>query len=525
MNPMPPACPPAAHRFAPAGRSTGGAPRRRHRRRGGGRHGLDPARGDELVKTRRGEDFADALAYVNAVGALAEEMDHHPDIDIRWNTVTLRLTTHSAGGLTRLDLELARRIDALSARVAERRAGPAPLRYVPAGLPRRPAPTSSWTAHRARARCARLSHWPGTPTPRELWHDVSAGIVLRRAGRARCRCPTASRSASIDHYDADGVIALALLCVEGLAAAHGALLVEAARVGDFDVVTDRRAALVAFALGALGDVERGAAALGVAVARRRRAPTARRGPPPRRWRSCPRWPTTPSRYRALWATRPAPSTRRASALSQGWATHRGAARSTTWPSSASTSPTPTRPGGVGGAPLHRAAVHSTTPCLRVATIAGGRRRGPLPLRVVGPARAAADPGPGSTSAPSPPSSPQAEEAGGRWVFDGAGAITGALHLARRSVEHARPRGRRRPGVRAPRAPRRRPAGLGPLRRRDAAGADTGRAARGRAQAMGRSHMGNHRDRSGSMGRSSASMPLRRSSSSLSRCSAPVGAKG
>ncbi|HEY5024828.1 MAG TPA: 4a-hydroxytetrahydrobiopterin dehydratase [Acidimicrobiales bacterium] len=71
-------------------------------------------RDDELVKTRRGKDFADSLAYVNAVGALAEEMDHHPDIDIRWNTVTLRLTTHSEGGLTSLDLELARRIDALS---------------------------------------------------------------------------------------------------------------------------------------------------------------------------------------------------------------------------------------------------------------------------------------------------------------------------------------------------------------------------------------------------------------------------
>ncbi len=61
----------------------------------------------------RGKDFAAALAYVNAVGALAEEMDHHPDIDIRWNTVTLRLTTHSEGGLTHLDLDLARLIDAL----------------------------------------------------------------------------------------------------------------------------------------------------------------------------------------------------------------------------------------------------------------------------------------------------------------------------------------------------------------------------------------------------------------------------
>jgi 4a-hydroxytetrahydrobiopterin dehydratase len=69
--------------------------------------------GDEIVKTRRGKDFSDALAYVNAVGGLAEEMNHHPDIDIRWNTVTLRLTTHSEGGLTDLDLDLARRIDAL----------------------------------------------------------------------------------------------------------------------------------------------------------------------------------------------------------------------------------------------------------------------------------------------------------------------------------------------------------------------------------------------------------------------------
>jgi 4a-hydroxytetrahydrobiopterin dehydratase len=68
--------------------------------------------GGEIVTTRRGRDFASSLAFVNGVGALAEEMDHHPDIDIRWNVVTLRLSTHSAGGITELDLELARRIDA-----------------------------------------------------------------------------------------------------------------------------------------------------------------------------------------------------------------------------------------------------------------------------------------------------------------------------------------------------------------------------------------------------------------------------
>jgi 4a-hydroxytetrahydrobiopterin dehydratase len=69
--------------------------------------------GSEIVKRCSKQDFAGALAYVNAVGELAEAMNHHPDIDIRWNTVTLRLTTHSAGGITEADLKLARRIDAL----------------------------------------------------------------------------------------------------------------------------------------------------------------------------------------------------------------------------------------------------------------------------------------------------------------------------------------------------------------------------------------------------------------------------
>jgi 4a-hydroxytetrahydrobiopterin dehydratase len=69
--------------------------------------------GDELIKTVKLTDFSAALAFVNAVGALAEAANHHPDIDIRWNTVMLRLTTHSAGGLTAKDLELAAAIDNL----------------------------------------------------------------------------------------------------------------------------------------------------------------------------------------------------------------------------------------------------------------------------------------------------------------------------------------------------------------------------------------------------------------------------
>lgn len=59
------------------------------------------------------KDFAESLAFVNAVGHLAEEVNHHPDIDIRWNKVILRLTTHSMGGLTEFDFSLAEKIEAL----------------------------------------------------------------------------------------------------------------------------------------------------------------------------------------------------------------------------------------------------------------------------------------------------------------------------------------------------------------------------------------------------------------------------
>ena len=66
-----------------------------------------------LEKVTKHGDFARALAYVNAVGALAEEANHHPDVDIRWDTVRLQLSTHSAGGITQADLKLAAAIDGL----------------------------------------------------------------------------------------------------------------------------------------------------------------------------------------------------------------------------------------------------------------------------------------------------------------------------------------------------------------------------------------------------------------------------
>jgi 4a-hydroxytetrahydrobiopterin dehydratase len=69
--------------------------------------------GDVLVAMVKLHDFAAALEFVNAVGAAAEAANHHPDIDIRWNTVRLGLTTHDSGGLTLLDLALAGAIDRL----------------------------------------------------------------------------------------------------------------------------------------------------------------------------------------------------------------------------------------------------------------------------------------------------------------------------------------------------------------------------------------------------------------------------
>ena len=69
--------------------------------------------GRRITRTWTYEDFPQALAFINRVGQLAEEVNHHPDIVNSWATVTLSLTTHDAGGLTDRDFDLARRIDGL----------------------------------------------------------------------------------------------------------------------------------------------------------------------------------------------------------------------------------------------------------------------------------------------------------------------------------------------------------------------------------------------------------------------------
>jgi 4a-hydroxytetrahydrobiopterin dehydratase len=69
--------------------------------------------GDAITKTFEHKDFVRAMGFVQSAAILAERADHHPDIDIRWNKVTLTLSTHSAGGLTALDFSLAAEIDGL----------------------------------------------------------------------------------------------------------------------------------------------------------------------------------------------------------------------------------------------------------------------------------------------------------------------------------------------------------------------------------------------------------------------------
>ncbi|HEY8902534.1 MAG TPA: 4a-hydroxytetrahydrobiopterin dehydratase [Chthoniobacterales bacterium] len=68
----------------------------------------------ELVRIFAFRNFVEAVDFVNRVTEIAEEANHHPDVDIRWNKVTLRLCTHSKGGLTSADFELAGRLEALS---------------------------------------------------------------------------------------------------------------------------------------------------------------------------------------------------------------------------------------------------------------------------------------------------------------------------------------------------------------------------------------------------------------------------
>jgi 4a-hydroxytetrahydrobiopterin dehydratase len=68
-------------------------------------------RGTEIRRTFEFKGFPGSIGFVNRVARAAERSDHHPDIDVRWNKVTLALSTHSEGGITEKDFSLARACD------------------------------------------------------------------------------------------------------------------------------------------------------------------------------------------------------------------------------------------------------------------------------------------------------------------------------------------------------------------------------------------------------------------------------
>ena len=70
--------------------------------------------GDAIVKTFKLDDFVGSVGFVDKLVEPAEDMGHHPDVGISWNEVRVTITTHSEGGLTANDFELAKRIDSLA---------------------------------------------------------------------------------------------------------------------------------------------------------------------------------------------------------------------------------------------------------------------------------------------------------------------------------------------------------------------------------------------------------------------------
>ena len=68
-----------------------------------------------IQRTFQFKDFVEAMKFVNHVADAAEKAQHHPDILVRWNKVTLTLSTHDAGGITQKDFELARKADGMTA--------------------------------------------------------------------------------------------------------------------------------------------------------------------------------------------------------------------------------------------------------------------------------------------------------------------------------------------------------------------------------------------------------------------------
>ena len=279
-----------------------------------------------------------------------------------------------------------------------------------------------------------LSHWPRTPTPDALRADLSAEIALRALERPDL-VPDVD-AVSIDHYDEDGLVALAFLTVEGLAAAHAGLLVEAARVGDFGVVTGRAGALVSFALAAVADPERSP----LDALRGAHRPTDWLEVCSTAARAAlallPGIAEHPEDHEALWGREARAYDASVAALASGAVTIEerpdadlAIVRVADVPATAATAATATATAATawGGRPVHPAAIHSATACLRIATLWG--RRYEVRFRYETWVRLESRrPRPRVDLSAMAEALSAAEGAGARWAFDGAGAVTPALHL-------------------------------------------------------------------------------------------------
>jgi len=75
-------------------------------------------RGGALTKTFSFDRFADGIRFVDRLARVADEMNHHPDIDVRYTKITVMLSTHDAGGITETDLRLAEKIEMVNGTTA-----------------------------------------------------------------------------------------------------------------------------------------------------------------------------------------------------------------------------------------------------------------------------------------------------------------------------------------------------------------------------------------------------------------------
>lgn len=132
------------------------------------------------LHTRLPADYATGLRLVVAIGAAAQELDHHPDLDLRHGHLDVRLTSHDAGGVTRRDVRLARRISELAAAEGVT-ATPQVTQRVEIALdtPDRDAVLPFWQAVLAASS-------PG-PGPEELRDDVLPTLWFQRSGREQAR--------------------------------------------------------------------------------------------------------------------------------------------------------------------------------------------------------------------------------------------------------------------------------------------------------------------------------------------------